>query len=91
MCLKVRGKKSKYKPKKENVAKYDKTYREKNYHKKKARAIAYRLKTTGQLKMEPCAKCGKKIAESHHPDYKRPGHVIWLCRKHHMELHRKYQ
>lgn len=29
----------------------------------------------------------KKKAERHHPDYSKPKEIIWLCRKHHKELH----
>lgn len=34
----------------------------------------------------PCEVCGAK-AEAHHPDYDRPGDVVWLCRKHHRQAH----
>lgn len=40
----------------------------------------------GVLKREPCM-CGNKKVEGHHPDYKKPLDVIWMCRKHHAELH----
>ncbi len=35
---------------------------------------------------QPCWECGKK-AEAHHPDYSRPLDVVWLCKKHHLEVH----
>jgi hypothetical protein len=28
-------------------------------------------------------------AERHHPDYSDPLNVVWLCRKHHRQLHRE--
>jgi hypothetical protein len=37
----------------------------------------------------PCEVCGALSAEAHHKDYSRPLDVVWLCRKHHMELHRR--
>ena len=41
----------------------------------------------GLVEPKPCEVCGKEPAEGHHPDYDRPAHVQWLCRKHHVELH----
>ena len=41
----------------------------------------------GIITKQPCRECGS-YAEAHHPDYSKPLDVIWLCRKHHMELHR---
>ncbi len=37
----------------------------------------------------PCEVCGKKKVEAHHDDYNYPLSVRWLCRKHHMEHHKK--
>lgn len=45
---------------------------------------------SGKLKRLPCEICGEIDAEAHHPDYDKPLDVKWLCRKHHMELHREY-
>jgi hypothetical protein len=41
----------------------------------------------GIIDREPCLECGGR-AEAHHNDYLKPLDVIWLCRAHHMELHR---
>lgn len=41
----------------------------------------------GKLKKLPCFVCGKTQVEGHHPDYSRPVDVIWLCVKHHKEVH----
>lgn len=43
----------------------------------------------GLILQEPCMVCGSPIAEAHHPDYDRPMHVHWLCRKHHKAAHRQ--
>jgi hypothetical protein len=53
-----------------------------------ARAYARVYVRRGKLIPQPCIKCGAK-AEIHHPDYRRPLDVIWLCRAHHLELHRE--
>ena len=57
--------------------------------KKRASARSY-LKVyvkRGKIARQPCLSCGAP-AEGHHPDYDRPLYVLWLCREHHMELHR---
>jgi hypothetical protein len=41
----------------------------------------------GKLERQPCAECGSP-AQMHHDDYANPLDVIWLCRKHHLELHK---
>jgi len=47
--------------------------------------VAYAIKT-GELLRQPCWACGE-IAQAHHPDYSRPLDVVWLCDKHHKEVH----
>lgn len=42
----------------------------------------------GDLVKEPCDVCGAtKRVHAHHPDYNEPLTVIWMCPKHHQELH----
>ncbi|MCE9565783.1 MAG: hypothetical protein K8U57_27475 [Planctomycetes bacterium] len=51
----------------------------------------------GDLLPSPCEVCGIPIrapdgwrqVEAHHDDYTKPLEVRWLCRKHHIEWHRK--
>jgi hypothetical protein len=43
----------------------------------------------GIVQRGPCEVCGAEKVDGHHPDYDRPAHVIWLCRKHHGALHRE--
>ena len=49
-------------------------------------AVRYAIKT-GKLVKTPCHICGDVQVEGHHPDYSRPLDVVWLCRKHHNEVH----
>jgi hypothetical protein len=36
---------------------------------------------------QECFICGNAKVEAHHPDYSRPLDVVWLCKKHHTEVH----
>lgn len=43
----------------------------------------------GKIKRLPCEVCSTTIdIQAHHTDYSRPFDVKWLCRSHHMMLHR---
>ena len=48
--------------------------------------VGHKLKS-GDIKPLPCLICGNKKTDAHHYDYKKPEHVIWLCRQHHSNLH----
>lgn len=41
----------------------------------------------GRVKKMSCEKCGDKKSQAHHKDYSKPLDVVWLCRKHHENLH----
>ncbi len=41
----------------------------------------------GKIKRGACVICDKPNAEGHHPDYDKPFEVIWLCHRHHCDLH----
>jgi len=43
----------------------------------------------GRIAKYPCVECGDIKSQAHHEDYSKPLEVIWLCRKHHMEKHKK--
>lgn len=51
-----------------------------------ARAYANVYLKRGKIQVESCKVCGDK-AQMHHPDYSKPLEIIWLCRKHHLDLH----
>ena len=43
-----------------------------------------------KIKKLPCSVCGSKtFIRAHHEDYTKPLDVIWLCEKHHREVHKK--
>ena len=44
---------------------------------------------SGIIKRGTCEICQKENAQGHHPDYSKPLEVVWLCQKHHQELHNK--
>lgn len=45
----------------------------------------------GYITRASCEVCGDEQSEAHHEDYSKPYNVTFLCKKHHMELHRKYK
>lgn len=53
-----------------------------------ARSYVSVYKRRGKIVPEPCERCGSESVEAHHDDYDKPLDVRWLCRGHHMELHR---
>ncbi len=55
---------------------------------RKAREKAMDQKKRGTLVPQPCVICGADKAEMHHPDYDKPLDIIWLCRPHHLGLHK---
>lgn len=67
-------------------------YRKKIPLKRKARYLVERAVKKGILNKLPCRDCkipsGKRI-EAHHPNYKKPLKVIWLCSIHHRDEHKR--
>lgn len=41
----------------------------------------------GRMKRLPCQECAEPKTDAHHPDYSKPLEVVWLCRKHHSQIH----
>ena len=54
-------------------------------------ARAYKLMAEalrdGRLIRQPCLVCGNPRSEGHHPDYRFPLKVHWLCTRHHSQVH----
>ena len=59
-----------------------------NPEKKKAHNIVNSALRSGKIHRHPCFICGNK-AQAHHEDYSKPLEVIWVCLKHHAEIHIK--
>lgn len=53
-----------------------------------ARSYAGVYKRRGELEEKPCEECDEP-AEMHHPDYNQPLLIKWLCRTHHLALHKE--
>jgi hypothetical protein len=66
-----------------------KLYKLKNKEKEFAHNAVEVAVNNGSLIKTPCVKCGDVKSEGHHEDYSKPLEVIWLCKKHHLEIHRK--
>ncbi len=62
-----------------------------NKHKYTAKRLVEEKIRNGTMIKTPCIKCGDKRSLGHHPDYAKPLEVIWLCQKHHSEVHRELQ
>lgn len=54
----------------------------------KARQKLTQAIRSGKIHRQPCEVCGETNSEGHHDDYSKPLAVRWLCRKHHVELHK---
>lgn len=54
-----------------------------------AHSYAHVYLKRGKIIKEPCIVCGDVNSQMHHPNYDKPLLVIWYCRKHHLELHKK--
>ncbi len=52
------------------------------------RSYASTYKKRGKLIQEPCNVCGAIESEMHHEDYSKPLLIAWLCRTHHLQLHK---
>ena len=44
---------------------------------------------SGRIMRKPCLFCAEKKVDGHHLLYDFPLVVIWLCKKHHMEVHKE--
>lgn len=74
---------------KEKIKSAQQKRRIKNRHKINIRAKTERAIKKGIIeKKELCEFCSKKAEEAHHPDYRKPLKIIFLCRVCHKKIHR---
>ena len=66
-------------------------YRKANPEKRKAHTAVANAIRSGKLVSLPCSECGETKTEAHHYAYDMPLDVIWLCRKHHRQLHKEHR
>lgn len=88
---KIRAYKREYNRKwrKENGYHNERNSRKRYPEKEKARRTLNIAVQCGYVKKENCKKCGNEDSFAHHPDYSKPLSVIWLCRIHHAQEHKK--
>lgn len=80
-----------YQANKEKVLAGITKYREANPEKRKAHIAVSNAISNGKLVSLPCSECGETKTEAHHYAYDMPLDVIWLCRKHHTQLHKEHR
>lgn len=52
-----------------------------------AHSRIYKAIRKGTIKRKPCAICGNEKSHAHHFNYSNPYKVVFLCAKHHKQLH----
>lgn len=67
-----------------SIMRSKKRHRDRN----RARVHLQNAVARGKIKKQPCEVCGDVRVDAHHADYSKPLEVRWLCRRHHMALHR---
>lgn len=72
---------------KEQAVKIRNEWRKRNLIKTRAHVKVARAVRKGILSKKCCEVCSHEKVEAHHPNYNEPLNVMWLCTKHHAELH----
>lgn len=75
----------------EKINEIKRQWGKRNRIKTRAHLAVGRAIKKGALQKRCCEVCSNEKVEAHHPDYAEPLKVVWLCRKHHGEIHRQYK
>jgi len=89
--LEYQKRRTQTKERREQLRRYKRKSNLKFPGKQKARMKVNRYLRSGKLIKGACETCGDKETEAHHPDYRKPLDVIWLCKKHHLQQHINYK
>ncbi len=92
-CIRERSRRNSSKPHRKEamrLSSLDRYYRTERVE-TRARKLLNRVVAAGKIKKEPCKKCGYTKVEAHHDDYTKPLEIIWLCRRHHILLHKTFK
>lgn len=66
-------------------------YADKDKQRKAAHYLLANAVRDGRIRRLACEVCGADKTEAHHPDYRMPLVVTWLCGKHHKQLHKEFR
>ena len=69
--------------------KNERNWKKNNPEKVKAHHLLRYAVRIGIVIKKPCEICGDINSMGHHADYNKPLEVMWLCSKHHKEIHAK--
>lgn len=64
-------------------------HRQRHRERQAARDAVKRAIVTGRIVPRCCERCGAEKTEAHHPNYKKPLLVEWLCDADHKAAHRE--
>lgn len=74
---------------KRQITKASQKYKRAHPDKRHTYSVVWNKLNSKKLIRKPCEVCATILkVEAHHDDYSRPLEIRWLCKKHHMELHR---
>lgn len=68
-----------------------KAYAKKNPAKRDAHVKLNNALRDGRVSRTPCLVCGCEKTEAHHVSYDLPLDVVWLCDRHHKQVHKEHR